>query len=200
MLVLYYSTSTLLSLPQIRTLWQIPDATKACRILCIMTLILNFGMLVAESFHKRNFLNPIYQRKSTKEAIYGFWGQSLFLWTLALFQTGYSKPLTIEDIPEVDVDQQAQRTEEALQIAWKARKGRHRLMRSAFSAYRWTLVFGVVPRLCLAVFTFCQPFLINATVNYMDEDTTIETKQRGQGIIGAYVLVYLGVAVCSCAS
>ncbi|KAJ6002428.1 hypothetical protein N7451_004975 [Penicillium sp. IBT 35674x] len=160
-----------------------------------MILILNFGMLVAESIHKRNFLNPNYQTKSTKEATYGFWGQSLFLWTLALFQTGYSKVLTIEDVPEVDVNQQAQRTEEELQIAWTATKGRHRLMRSVFSAYRWTLVLGVVPRLCLAVFTFCQPFLINATVNYMNEDTTIETKQRGQGIMGAYVLVYLGIAV-----
>ncbi|KAJ5928177.1 ATP-binding cassette transporter [Penicillium verhagenii] len=195
MLVLYYSASTLLSLPQIRSLWQIPDATNACRILCIMILILNFGMLVAESIHKLNLLNPNHQRKSAKEASYGFWGQSLFLWTLALFQTGYSKALTIEDIPEVDVDQQAQRTEEVLQIAWKATKGRHRLMKSVFSAYRWALIFGVVPRLCLAVFTFCQPFLISATVNYMNEDTTVDTKQRGQGIIGAYVLVYLGIAV-----
>ncbi|KAJ5949963.1 ATP-binding cassette transporter [Penicillium verhagenii] len=194
-LVLYYSASTLLSLPQIRSLWQIPDSTMACRIPCIMILILNFGMLVAESIHKLNFLNPNHQRKSAREATYGFWGQSLFLWTLALFQTGYSKALTIEDIPEVDVDQQAQRTEEVLQIAWTATKGRHRLMKSVFSAYRWTLVFGVVPRLCLAVFTFCQPFLINTTVNYMNEDATVDTKQRGQGIIGAYVLVYLGIAV-----
>ncbi|KAJ6007677.1 hypothetical protein N7540_011653 [Penicillium herquei] len=195
LLVLYYSAITLLGLPQIRSLWQILNATNASRILCIMILILNFGMVVAESIHKRNFLSSNDQRKSTKEATYGFWGKSLFFWTLSLFQTGYSKALTIDDIPEVDVDQQARQTEEKLQMAWTARKGRHRLMKSVFSAYRWTLIFGVVPRLFLAVFTFCQPFLINATVNYMNEDITAETKQRGQGLIGAYVLVYLGIAV-----
>ncbi|KAJ5737499.1 uncharacterized protein N7483_002624 [Penicillium malachiteum] len=193
LLVLYYSAITLLNLPQIRSLWQIPNATQASRILSIMILILNFGILVAESIHKQNFLSPNDQSKSTKEATYGFWGKSMLLWTLTLFQTGYSKTLTIEDIPEVDVDQQAQQTEEELQIAWTATKGRHRLMKSVFSAYRWTLIFGVVSRLCLAVFTFCQPFLINATVNYMNNEITAETKQRGQGLIGAYVLVYLGL-------
>ncbi|KAJ5716375.1 hypothetical protein N7493_008286 [Penicillium malachiteum] len=119
----------------------------------------------------------------------------MFLWTLALFQTGYSKALVIEDIPEVDVDQQSQHTEEGLQKAWASRKGSHQLMKSVFFAYRWTLIFSVVPRIYLGVFTFCQPFLINATVNYMNEDITANNKQRGRGLIGAYILVYLGIAV-----
>ncbi|KAJ5626822.1 ATP-binding cassette transporter [Penicillium herquei] len=195
LLVLYYSATTLLCLPQIRSLWQIPNAGNASLILSILILILNFGMSVTESIHKRDFLGANYQRKSSKESTYGFWGKSMFLWTLALFQTGYSKALVIEDIPEVDADQQAQHTEDELQRAWAARKGPYRLMKSVFFAYRWTLMFGAVPRVCLGVFTFSQPFLINATVNYMNEDTTDDTKQRGQGLIGAYVLVYLGIAV-----
>ncbi|KAJ5702451.1 ATP-binding cassette transporter [Penicillium malachiteum] len=117
-------------------------------------------MLVTESIHKRDLLSANYQRKSSKESTYSFWGKSMFLWTLALFPDRLFQGLSHRTYPGKD----------EMQRAWAARKGPYRLMKSVFFAYRWTLMFGVVPRVCLGVFTFCQPFLINATVNYMNGD------------------------------
>lgn len=194
LLVVYYSAEILLSLPQLRSLWQIPTASVACRALWTTILVFNTGVLISESIHKPRFLRPIHQ-KTTREGILGFWGQSFFIWVLPVLQNGYSKVLGIDDIPEMDADQQAQLTQEELEKAWGARTGKHRLLRSTFYAYRRTFLSGFVPRICLAAFSFCQPFLITATIDYVQNDKTSESKTRGQAIVGAYVLVYLGWAV-----
>lgn len=46
----------------------------------------------------------------------------------------------------------------------------------------------------MTAFTFAQPFLINATLNFVDQQ---EGRQNdyGKGLIGAWALVYLGLAV-----
>ncbi|KAL3249338.1 hypothetical protein ABHI18_011650, partial [Aspergillus niger] len=172
LLVVYYSAEVLLSLPQLRSLWQIPTASVACRALWTTILVFNTG--------GRNI---------------GVLGSKLLRLGAPGSQNGYSKVLGIDDIPEMDADQQAQLTQEELEKAWGARTGKHRLLRSTFYAYRRTFLSGFVPRICLAAFSFCQPFLITATIDYVQNDKTSESKRRGQAIVGAYVLVYLGWAV-----
>ncbi|GKZ81373.1 hypothetical protein AnigIFM56816_005888 [Aspergillus niger] len=194
LLVIYYSVEILLVLPQLRSLWQVPTASAACRALWTTIFVFNIAVLIAESMHKSRFLRPLYREK-TGEGIMGFWGQSFFVWVLPVLQTGYSKVLGIDDIPEMDADQQAQVTKEKLETAWSVRSGKRRLLRSTFSAYRNTFLSGIVPRLCLSAFNFCQPFLITTTVDYMQNEMSSDKKRRGQAIVGAYILVYLGWAI-----
>ncbi|OJJ45854.1 hypothetical protein ASPZODRAFT_98811 [Penicilliopsis zonata CBS 506.65] len=189
LLVVYYSFATILTLPQLRSLWEIPAQT--CRAWWTAILVFNLAVLIVESFHKRRFLQPQYQKTATRESLCGFWGQSFFLWTLPFFQVGYSRVLGIGDLPEIDADLQARQAGEELTNAFKTNSG---LMRATLCAYRWTFLSAIIPRICLAAFTFCQPFLITVMVDYM-EDTAIDTQQYGQAIIGAYVLVYIGLAV-----
>lgn len=44
-------------------------------------------------------------------------------------------------------------------------------------------------------FNFCQPFLINRAVTYAEQSPSAQTMNIGYGLIGAYVLVYVGIAV-----
>lgn len=44
--------------------------------------------------------------------------------------------------------------------------------------------------------TFCQPLLLHKAMELSSEEVTIESTQIGYGLIGAYVLVYVGMAVC----
>lgn len=60
-------------------------------------------------------------------------------------------------------------------------------------SYILPLVSAVLPRLCLTALTFAQPFLINTTVNYMSQKGA--QGAYGKGLIGAWALVYLGLAV-----
>ena len=46
------------------------------------------------------------------------------------------------------------------------------------------------------MFNFCQPFLIEASVSYIGAGPEKGNESYSQGLVGAFVLVYLGYAVC----
>lgn len=54
---------------------------------------------------------------------------------------------------------------------------------------------AVIPRLCLLGFTFAQPFLVTKAVNLAGAPSTTAYNNIGYGLIGAYVLVYVGIGV-----
>jgi hypothetical protein len=72
-------------------------------------------------------------------------------------------------------------------------KERHSLLRASFHSYLSSFISAIVPRLCLTAFTFAQPFLVTATLNFIDRSEVEEA--YGRGLIGAWALVYLGLAV-----
>ncbi|KXH61282.1 ABC transporter [Colletotrichum salicis] len=195
LLILYFSASAILSLPRLRTLWLI---TGAGALKGLWTAIVAGTILVVplESIGKKRFLQTTYQ-SLTKEVETGFWGRSFFTWLMPFFRLGYSRVIHIRDMPEVDEDLTGGRAGASLEAAWLKRKGEkyHALIRSGFYAYCETLVAGVITRLFLTAFTFCQPFLITATVSYMQTPKTPQSERYGQALVGAYVLTYLGLAV-----
>ncbi|KAK1700845.1 ABC transporter [Colletotrichum godetiae] len=195
LLILYFSASAILSLPRLRTLWLI---TGSGALKGLWTAIVAVTILVVplESIGKKRFLQITYQ-SLTKEEETGFWGRSFFTWLMPFFRLGYSRVIHIRDMPEVDKDLTGDRAGASLEAAWLKRKGEkyHALIRSSFYAYRGTLVAGVITRLFLTAFTFCQPFLITATVSYMQTPKTPQSERYGQALVGAYVLTYLGLAV-----
>lgn len=195
LLILYFSASVFLSLPRLRTLWLV-SSVGAPKALWTVILALTTLIVPLESVSKRKFLRPPYETL-TKEEETGFWGRSFFTWLLPFFRLGYSRIIHIRDIPDVDADLTGEVAGEKLERAWARRKGRkrHAMFRASCAAYRGTLVFGVVTRLCLTAFTFCQPFLITATVSFMQTPKTPQSEKYGQALVGACLLTYLGLAV-----
>jgi hypothetical protein len=62
-------------------------------------------------------------------------------------------------------------------------------------AFWLPIVSAGFPRLCLLGFTFAQPFLINQTVIFVSQSVEEATQNTGYGLIGAFALVYIGLAV-----
>jgi ATP-binding cassette, subfamily C (CFTR/MRP), member 1 len=60
---------------------------------------------------------------------------------------------------------------------------------------KWPILLPVIPRLALMGFTFCQPFLVNTFLNYLQDPSEDSTPNVGYALIGAYGLVYFGMAV-----
>lgn len=54
-------------------------------------------------------------------------------------------------------------------------------------------MLAVVPRLCLTVFNFTQPFLVEVTVKFISQPDS--NPSYSNGLIGAWALVFLGLAV-----
>ncbi|KAJ5354982.1 uncharacterized protein N7496_012194 [Penicillium cataractarum] len=195
-MVLYFFVATLLALPRARTLWLLSPVVKLQAILWTLVTIATAGVLCIESIHKTQVLRLAYQQ-SSKEYTSSFWVRSFFIWVLPLFQSGFSSILALHDMPEVDRTLQGQSAENRLHQAWaKSQKARkYKLVRATFRAYLWPFVSAVVPRLCLTAFTFCQPFLISATLDFISDTPTSENSYYGPALVGAFVLTYLGMAI-----
>ena len=55
------------------------------------------------------------------------------------------------------------------------------------------LLTAALARLFLMGFTICQPFLLLRLINFLTDDT--QSINIGYGLLAAYALVYLGIAV-----
>ncbi|KAG9689543.1 putative multidrug resistance protein, partial [Aureobasidium melanogenum] len=146
------------------------------------------------------FLESLPQRKTqadervTKEQLASFWSRSFFIYLLPLLQLGYSKIIGISDLPAIDQTLQSTKAYKQLLKNLRRHQGRFRLIRATLSALKWTFAIGILPRLSLTGFSFCQAFLISATLKLVNDRKNSGIHYYEGGTIGAYVLVYFGLA------
>lgn len=57
------------------------------------------------------------------------------------------------------------------------------------------MMFPVIPRLFQVGFTFAQPFLVTAAIELAYLPQQLPYNNLGYGLIGAFILVYGGLAV-----
>jgi hypothetical protein len=55
---------------------------------------------------------------------------------------------------------------------------------------------GVMPRLAFTGFSFAQPFLVERVLGFMTEPEHVNSKNYARGLVAAYAVVYIGLAVC----
>ena len=76
----------------------------------------------------------------------------------------------------------------------ESRSGPPDLKKVLFSLLKWPILVPIIPRLALLAFTFCQPLLLRRLLDYLNH-SDVEDKNIGYGLIGAYFVVYVGLAV-----
>jgi hypothetical protein len=63
------------------------------------------------------------------------------------------------------------------------------------AVYRTELWGGFLPRLCLIGVNYAQPFLVNRVVTFLGQPDTSTSRGVASGLIAAYAIVYMGIAV-----
>lgn len=66
--------------------------------------------------------------------------------------------------------------------------------------FKWDFLVGVLPRLMFSGFCFAQPFLVERVLNFMTESEHVNSDNYARGLVGAYAIVYFGLAVCDMTS
>lgn len=64
-------------------------------------------------------------------------------------------------------------------------------------AYSWEILAGVPFRIALIALSYSQPFIISRAISFVVEPVTEASEDVGIELIGAAVLVYVGLAVSS---
>ncbi|KAM4066385.1 ABC transporter [Hirsutella rhossiliensis] len=129
------------------------------------------------------------------EATAGFWNRSLFIWLNSTLRMGFQGLIRIDDLQSMGPSLSSERLLSKFEVVWvKANKmSAHCLAKVCLRALKRPFLAAVLPRLCLIGFTFAQPFLLQTVVRIIGErDYPHEVVG---GLVGATILVYLGIAV-----
>ncbi|EGZ74846.1 P-loop containing nucleoside triphosphate hydrolase protein [Neurospora tetrasperma FGSC 2509] len=116
LLVIYFSASTILFIPRLRTLYLLHVSPSSLaspinpiphllvlQVLWTLIFALTTLAAVTESLGKFTLLQPRYKHiVVTKEQTAGFWSRGFFAWLLPFLQVGYKQTLGMGDIPGVD--------------------------------------------------------------------------------------------------
>ncbi|KAJ5611489.1 multidrug resistance-associated protein [Penicillium herquei] len=158
---------------------------------------LSHVMLLFESLGKQKHLVDSYQDLS-RESTSGVVNQSFMWWLNRLFLVGFRSTLTMGDLDPLDKPLESSRTAEMAQKAWDFRQRPERRFEFPWQmirAFKGPLALTVLPRFCLIGFTFAQPFLITSILRWLDNSDDASSRSDGYGLIGATILIYLGIAL-----
>ncbi|KIX01229.1 uncharacterized protein Z518_08954 [Rhinocladiella mackenziei CBS 650.93] len=190
---LYLSASVIFGAARTRTLWlmgsrsPVPVAMTVALAFTVTTLLLQST--------KKNIISSPQNPSFAPEQLSGIWNRTIFAWIIPTLRAGYARIISLHDLPILDTKLESRYMQEKLNATWAKYnyRSRYSLLRACFRAYLFSFMGPIIPRLCLATITFSQPLLVNTTVNFVGQ--TDPDPNYGKGLVGAWALVYLGIAV-----
>ncbi|RDW58727.1 hypothetical protein BP6252_13203 [Coleophoma cylindrospora] len=192
----YFIFSTILGLAEVRTQWLVsPDMVT--KVIKTMILALQFIIVVFEETDKRRLLKDEYAA-IPPESTSGVINRSVFWWINALLVKGYHYTFSVQELYPIDEDLRFTNKSTRLYEKWNAKDNeshQNTLRFILLGTYKWPLLAPAPARLILTGFTFAQPFLVNRLTSYISEPVGPDTLSIGYGLIGAYGIVYLGLAI-----
>ncbi|KAK4238509.1 hypothetical protein C8A03DRAFT_43740 [Achaetomium macrosporum] len=169
------------------------------------------GVLVLEALEKRRAALGDRYRAYPPEATASVFNRAVFWWLNPLFRAGFGRELEVGDLFVLDKQLGAEYCFGRFQAAWgavaqKAKSaatsksqsqspGPYALLAASYRILSWPVLQSIPPRACLIALNFCQPFLINHAITLSEAAISDRTTQVGYGLVGAYLLVYVGIAL-----
>ncbi|KAI5463545.1 multidrug resistance-like protein [Mariannaea sp. PMI_226] len=195
-LTVFLLFSSLLDVARTRTLWMLGLSATIPAVFTV-SMALRCLMLTLESIEKRKILS-FDTNKISPESTSGPVNRSLFFWLSSLFLRGYNKILTLDDLYPLESHLESSKLHGALQTAWDKVPDKNRQGSLFFTwltvQYRFFLL-AALPKLIVIGLSFAQPFLVSTAIAYAGSPNTERNDSIGYGLIGAYVLVYVGLAI-----
>jgi ATP-binding cassette subfamily C (CFTR/MRP) protein 1 len=191
-----------LDIARVRTLFLLDETsqTKSIGTIFATSVTVKMGVLLSEAMEKRHILLARY-RHLPPEATSGPYSRTVFWWINPLLWRGFSSVLEVGDLYTVDDSLSSTRLGEKFQEKWTLDKKTHKhsLLRVVCSALKWNLVTSGLPRFILIGLKFVQPFLIRRTIDYVS-DRKDQPANIGRGLVGAYAIVYISLALLTASS
>ncbi|GME55520.1 Metal resistance protein YCF1-like protein 2 [Neofusicoccum parvum] len=154
-------------------------------------------MVVLESVEKRYILLPAHKDRS-RDATSGTFSRSVFAWLTSLFVHGYRNILTLDDLHPLDKKLKSERLYKSFEQAWDRVPDKNIpgvLFNTWLGSFSGPIMAAAIPKLFFIGFTYAQPFLITNAIALSSTPSTERYDNIGYGLIGAYVIVYTGIAV-----
>ncbi|KAK6499344.1 hypothetical protein TWF506_003972 [Arthrobotrys conoides] len=194
-----YLTLTLLPDATIlRTLYLSPTTfSLAIRVVSSVAFAAKISIILLESITKKGSGDAFDKSGRTAERFASPFSQLLYLWLNGLIKYGFNHVLKLEDLFRVDQGMEAENLDQKFWRLWVSYQDEPKLGRVLVSALKFPLLLAAIPRLVLIAFIFCQPLLLETFLGYLKDPEERKNANIGKAIIGAYALVYIGMAITS---
>lgn len=192
-LVFFLAMTALVDIARVRTLYLTDRPFPAAALSA--SLALRLLLLALESRSKRKDLVAPHS-DTCPEKLAGPISRTMFHWVNPLLMTGFRSSLAGRGLGPIDPELEASRLSSTFSaIPPKVQSG---LSEGGLSAVTLAcvghhLLYAVIPRLCVSLFTFMQPFLIDAILGWLTRQDG-DAMSQGHGLIGATLFVYFGIA------
>jgi ATP-binding cassette, subfamily C (CFTR/MRP), member 1 len=155
------------------------------------------GVLITETVEKRSILLPAY-KDLPPEQTSGIYNKSFFWWVNPLLMLGFRSNFHTDDLFTLDQKLGASYVQPIFKRKWQAKRshGPNSLMWMTADILKWSILLSATPRVALSGARFAQPFLVQATLEYVS-DRTDQQASTGWGLAAAYFLDYCAMAVFS---
>ncbi|QGA14283.1 hypothetical protein EYB26_001936 [Talaromyces marneffei] len=194
----YLFLTILLDIAQTRTLGlaSVSFDEIAYSRLFTMAVVVKTLLIILESQQKTRWLSWDTKEHSLEETS-GLYSLGAFAWLNKLFLLGYKRTLTLDDLYPLDQAMASNilHTKSATFILKGPQNRKNGLAMSTAKALAIPLLLPVGPRIALTAFQFCQPFLINSLVSYLQIPPEQSSRNDGYGLIGTAALIYTGIAI-----
>ncbi|GKZ18500.1 hypothetical protein AbraIFM66951_003380 [Aspergillus brasiliensis] len=195
----YLCLCMLLHIAECRTLWLAASSQQDGIFTKIFTaaVAVEAVMIILESRQKIRWLAKDAKECGPEETS-GLYSLSTFTWLNQLFWAGYKKVLSLDDLFPLDKDMDVGH----LQARFMKHAGqmphgqKHGLVIVLTKTLLVSLLLPIGPRLAVTGFTFCQAFLIQSVLHFL-ENKAEESNNHGYGLIGATILIYSGIAIAT---
>ncbi|KAK9415303.1 hypothetical protein SUNI508_02151 [Seiridium unicorne] len=192
----YLFISILFDAVRVRTLW-LNHTQVSIFALFTVCLGIKIAILILEESSKRQWLLPSPRPWST-EITGGIFSRTLFVWLDKMMWKGYATALSVVTLPDIDADLLSNSLWERIGPQLDNATGSSAsLLVTVFWTLKGPLLAPVFPYLVLVASQLAQPFLISTILDYVGSpfDGSEDQKNTGYGLIGAYGLVYLCIAI-----
>lgn len=194
----YLFLTILLDIAQTRTLWLASVSLVEINFSRVFTttVVVKAFLIILESQHKTRWLLWDAKEHSPEETT-GLYGLGAFAWLNKLFLMGYKRVLTLDDLYPLDQAMASNVLQPKLAnfILDGTQKGKNSLALATAKALAIPLLLPVGPRVALTAFQFCQPFLLNSLLSYLQTPPEQCSPNHGYGLILAAALIYTGIAI-----
>ncbi|KAJ5772369.1 multidrug resistance protein [Penicillium odoratum] len=191
-----YLLSTFLDAVVVRTLWLASYVTEDLRNVFTAAFTLKACLLIMEAVEKRRFFCAEQDRALSPYARSSIYNRAVFWWVNELLRQGARQTITPKDLHLLESSMAVETLDRRIWASWQKtdQKHRRRLIHTFIRALRWDLLTPLFPRLLLIAFTVGQPLCLRRFLEYL-EASPEQSANVGYGMIGAYFLIYLGIAI-----
>ncbi|PYI08532.1 P-loop containing nucleoside triphosphate hydrolase protein [Aspergillus sclerotiicarbonarius CBS 121057] len=191
----YLVCMVLLQACRVRSLW-LADTPLALCILTTTSLATRLALLTLESVDKP-LLEETKGSPTLLEDRGSFPSWIFFGWLVPLLRQGYSGILSAVDFSGLETDRTQQERQRRFAAAVERRRGtpasKFHLITTLIHCNLVDFVGAIVFRLLYIATLFAQPFLIQDVLRFLEDGSM--PINRGYGLIGAFGLIYLFIAI-----